>query len=79
MSWTPEIFYSLTVWYTWCKYETYNDWGFRQTDGETDIIILLSHLLMEEHLKKTCLGQVFLASSNKKVGFNSKCIVYYYT
>ena len=44
------------------KYETYNDLGFRQInkqpEGETDIIFL-SHLLMEEHLKKTCLRQVF--------------------
>ena len=57
-----EVFYSLTVWYTWNKNETYNDWGLRQInkqpDGETDII-LLAHLLMEEHLKKISLGQVF--------------------
>ena len=40
MSWTPEIFYLLPLWYTWYKHETYNDWSFRQTnkqpDGETD-------------------------------------------
>ena len=35
----------------------------RQTDGETDII-LLSHLLMEEHLKKLAFVKFYLASSN---------------
>ena len=58
---TIYIFYSVTVWYAWYKYETYNNWGFRQTDGETDIIIRL-HLLMEE--QKAAFSKFFLASSN---------------
>ena len=35
------------------KYETYNDWGFTKTDKLTNQptdILLLSHLLMDEHL-----------------------------
>ena len=32
----------------------------KQPDGETDKILLL-HLLMEEHLKKSCLWQVFFS------------------
>ena len=52
------------------KYETYNDWGFRQTDGLTDII-LLSHLLMEEHLKQKLAEGKFLFPPITQVG-NSK-------
>ena len=59
MSWMPEIFYSLTVWYTWYKYETYNDWGFWQTVIRRNRPNPFVAFVNRATIKKTCLGQVF--------------------
>ena len=52
---------SLTVWYTWYKYETYNDWGFKQTDWQTynsSVAFVNGRTLI-----KNFLGKFFLDSS----------------